>query len=439
MLLGSSVLSRACSRRAPSLSCAIGSRSQQLQELISCQKKKTTFVSASSSITAISAVRGGGGGAARAYSGDSAATGGLQRLENSDQNFAAGVIGTGYFAQNHLSSWAELEGVDVTALCDIDSARLQATAANFNVPDSRCFMNASALFDAVGEGKLDLDFVDIVTQVDTHFDLVTQAAAAGLHVICQKPFATSVEQGVEMVEACDRAGVQLMVHENWRWQPAIVALQTELAAGAVGDPYYTQISFRTPYDVYASQPYLAEGDRFIIEDLGIHLLDVARAIMGEPESMYCRTYRGNPRIKGEDMATMVLGYEGGQSCVVDCSYASSEAPDPFPETFIRVEGSEGTIELSRHGFCLSIYRGDRLHSQRTVPPAAERTYHASPVEVIQDSVYNCQQHWIDCMAGREAWPSSTSGRDNLNTLALVDAAYDSASVQQAVPVTSPFV
>lgn len=287
-----------------------------------------------------------------------------------------------------------------------------------------------------------------------------------------------------------------------------------------------QISFRTPFDVYASQPYLAEGSRFIIEDLGIRafsranlrrgsgrqgsppppqippysaslatrggssqmlyslrpdtdLLDVARAMMGEPSSMYCRTFRRNPRIKGEDVATMVLGFDGaprlspagvpleascscplsrrqpgaatvllvltsalrgvcladGATCVVDCSYGSSQAPDPFPQTSVRVEGSDGTIELARHGFQLSVYRGDKPASQRTVSPAP-RDFHTAPVEAIQDSVYNCQSHWLDCLRS-DTWPAATSGRDNLNTLALVDAAYDSAARQDVVPLHMP--
>ena len=74
-----------------------------------------------------------------------------------------------------------------------------------------------------------------------------------------------------------------MVHENFRFQTPILAVREVLARGTIGRPFFARISWRTGYDVYASQPYLAAEERFIILDLVIHLLDVARCLFGEVE------------------------------------------------------------------------------------------------------------------------------------------------------------
>ena len=112
---------------------------------------------------------------------------------------------------------------------------------------------------------------------------------------------------------------------------------------AIGDPFWGRVSFRSAFDVFSGQPYLAEGKRFIIEDLGIHSLDIARFLFGDVARMTARTRRVNPAIQGEDVATMLLDHEGGVASIVDCSYATRLAVEPFPETLVEVDGSEGSF------------------------------------------------------------------------------------------------
>src|SRR3546814_144192 len=89
-----------------------------------------------------------------------------------------------------------------------------------------------------------------------------------------------------------------------------------------------------------AQPYLAEGDRFIIEDLGIHILDVARLVMGEAATLTCRTQRVNPAVRGEDVATILLGHTSGATSVVDCSYATPVHDELFPQKIGRASCRE---------------------------------------------------------------------------------------------------
>ena len=174
--------------------------------------------------------------------------------------------------------------------------------------------------------------------------------------------------------------------------------------------------------MFSGQPYLAQGERFIVEDLGIHALDVARYLFGDATSLVARTRRVNPAIRGEDVATIMLGHAGDVTSVVDCSYATVLAEEPFPETLVEVDGSEGTIRLGA-GYGLTVAtRGGSRHEDVSPPllPWASRPWHN-----IQDSVAAIQAHWVDCLrSGREP---DTSGRDNLKTLALVEATYASAA------------
>lgn len=325
------------------------------------------------------------------------------------------LIGCGFFAQNQMHGWTDLPGVEIVALCDRDPARLSETARRFGI--TRTYTEAGAMLAAGG-----IDFVDIATTAPSHRPLVELAARAGVHVICQKPFAETLSDARAMVAACDAAGVTLMVHENFRWQSALRAAILAVKAGAIGDPFFGRISFRSGFDVFSGQPYLATGARFIIEDLGIHILDVARALFGDVTRLSATTRRINPAIRGEDVATMLLDHRGEVTSVVDCSYATRRQPESFPETLLEIDGTRGTLRLDA-GYRLVIQTAKGEVVTDVAPPVLP--WAARPWHNIQESVVLIQAHFIDCLA-RGVEPE-TSGRDNLRTLALVEAAYRSAA------------
>ena len=329
------------------------------------------------------------------------------------------LIGCGFFAENHLHAWREVEGAEIVALCDTDPERLAAASEKFGIAATHA--DAEALFAAGG-----FDFVDIATGPATHRALVERAARAGVAVICQKPVAKTTEDAEALVSACAAAGVPLAIHENWRWQSPIRAVRAAIDAGKIGTPFFGRVSFRSAYDVYSGQPYLATDERFIVEDLGIHILDVARFLFGEVTHLAAETRRVNPAIRAEDVATMLMSHAGlgggGVTSVVDCSYATALPEEPFPQTSIEVDGSEGTLRLST-GYALTIHRKDGGTETRDVSPPllpwAEQPWHN-----IQESVFAFQR---DCAcAFAEGRAPETSGADNLRTFALVQAAYASA-------------
>lgn len=328
------------------------------------------------------------------------------------------LIGCGFFARNHLAAWRETPGAEIVALCDHEPAKAAGLAQEFGIP--RSYADAAVLAETEA-----LDFVDIVTTVESHLPLVELFAARRVAVICQKPFARTLAEGQRMVAACESAGVTLMVHENWRWQAPLLAVQRAMASGAIGRPEVSRLSFRHAYDIYAGQPYLLTEKRLALMDIGIHVLDVARAWLGEATRIACRIQRIDPRVAGEDSVSVLLDQDGGARSLVDFCFATTLHPDPFPQTLALVQGSDGVLELDRD-FRL------RVNGAETIVDAAVPAWGARPWHVIQDSVRRIQQHWVEClMSGREP---ATSGRDNLRTLQLVELAYASAEAGRAMAV-----
>jgi len=330
------------------------------------------------------------------------------------------LIGCGFFAQNQLHAWRDIEGVDVVALCDTDHGKLSTTGKDFDI--TRQYTDANQLFDDGG-----FDVVDIATTVPSHRSLVELAARNAVHVICQKPFAQNLADARQMVSAVETTGKTLMIHENFRWQSAVRAVIDEVRIGTIGEPFFGRVSFRSGYDVFSGQPYLAEGKRFIIEDLGIHILDIARALFGDVARLSATTRRINPAINGEDVATMLLHHKSGASSVVDCSYATQRHPETFPQSIIEVDGETGSIRLDA-GYQMTIQSNDSADTRDISPPVlpwASRPWHN-----IQESVRTIQQHFVDCL--QEGRQPETSGRDNLQTLTLVEAAYLSAAENRTV-------
>jgi D-apiose dehydrogenase len=339
-------------------------------------------------------------------------------------NLRGGLIGCGFFAINHLHGWRDAAGVDIVAICDRSEERLRIAGDQFGI--DRRYQDAAAM---IAHEKL--DFVDIATTAPSHRALVELAAANGLAVICQKPVAPTLEDAKAIVAACGKAGVPLMVHENFRWQSPIQTVKSILEAGEIGVPFWGRVSFRSAYDVYSGQPYLAEGKRFIVEDLGIHALDISRFLLGDVLNVSARIKRVNPKIKGEDVATMLLDHGDGVASVVDCSYASALETELFPQTLLEIDGTHGTLRLSA-GYQLTVTAHGRTRLEDLSPPLlpwASRPWHN-----IQESVALIQQHWVDCL--REGRETQTSGRDNLQTFALVEAVYRSAETGQTISVSS---
>jgi predicted dehydrogenase len=321
------------------------------------------------------------------------------------------LIGCGFFAQNHLHAWAQMPEVELVATCDINMDSAQAAAGQFG---GTAYSDAAELLAAE-----ELDFVDIATTPPTHRMMVELAAQHNVAAICQKPLAWDMADAKAMVKAMADKNLPFMVHENFRFQYPMRKVKEVIASGAIGRPFFGRISFRTAHDVYSAQPWCMDAERMIIADVSVHQFDLTRFFLGEPERLFTDAIRVNPKIKGEDVATIVLHLPGA-TCVVDTSYESKSDHNTYPQTFVTIEGTEGTVTLGPD-YHLQVVSPSGVHEEILEIP--QHSWASQPWDCIQDSVVNVQRHWIDCLATGKT--PETSGEDTLRVLDLTLGAYQS--------------
>jgi predicted dehydrogenase len=331
------------------------------------------------------------------------------------------VMGTGFWSNYQIPAWFEVDGVELVAVYNRTVSKAQKVAERFDVP--KVYGDPEELLQ-----KEDLDFVDIITEVPAHAPLVYLAAQYNVPVICQKPMAPDYDTAQKMVEVTRKAGVPFFVHENFRYQTPLRALKGVLGEGHIGQPMRARIQFVHGLEdfVWDNQPILKTLDRFALTDLGSHLLDLARFFFGEPHSLYCQHFQIRGDIAGEDAASIVLKI-GDMVCTCDISYSTKTEWGHFPETFVYIEGKQGTIELAPD-YWIRVTTDQGTHARRYPPPRYSwcdpdyNVAHASMVPIHRDFLKALE-------TGR---PPETSGEDNLKTMRLVYAAYESAGRNQVI-------
>ncbi|WMS43565.1 Gfo/Idh/MocA family oxidoreductase [Acuticoccus sp. MNP-M23] len=334
------------------------------------------------------------------------------------------LIGCGFFAENHMHGWADAAGAEIVAVCDLDRAKADAMAARFGIP--AVYTDAAQMLSAEQP-----DFVDVATTVPSHRPLVELALSHGALTVCQKPFAETYADAKAMVDAADAAGKPLIIHENFRWEAPLMALKAALDSGVIGAPTYARLSFRHGYDVYANQPYLAQTEQFALMDVGLHLFDTARYLLGDVRDIHCRTQSLKPGIAGEDAFVATLRHQGGVVSTIECSFFSKIVPDPFPQTLAWIEGMDGTLELTGD-YTLRLHKEGELTARNVEPDTP--AWGGRPWHAVQDSVVAFQAHVVDVLDGRaEPQPS---GAHNLETLAMALAAYRSAETGATVDLAA---
>jgi predicted dehydrogenase len=335
-----------------------------------------------------------------------------------------GLVGAGFWAQYQLAAWQEASGARCVAVCDRDRGRAERLAAARGV--TKVYTDAAEL---IREERP--DFLDVVTAPPDHGPVVRLAAQSRVPVISQKPMAPTLAECEELVATCREAGIPFAIHENWRWQAPLRRVKELIDSGAIGHPYRCRIDMASGYDVFANQPGLRDDERFVVADMGCHLFDVARCCFGEADSIFCRTMRVRPDIRGEDAATAVLAMDSGRTTVVvNLGYAGTPYErECFPETLVFIEGERGSIEVAP-GCMVRVTTESGTQSTRVLPP--KFSWADPDYAVVQTSMVACQANLLRAL--RAGTPAETDAADNLRTMRLVEAAYESAGSGRAVQV-----
>ncbi len=337
--------------------------------------------------------------------------------------FAA--FGCGFWAKFQIGAWSEIPGVELVALYNRTLSKAKALAEQFNVP--RVYEDPEELLK-----NEKLDFVEIITDVDTHARFTELAVKHGVkNVICQKPMAPSFEEASRMVNLCRDAGVNFYVHENYRWQAPIRRFREIMDSGIIGKPFKARVSFLSGFPVFDNQPFLAELDKFIITDMGSHILDVTRYLFGEVNTLWCQIRSVNPGIRGEDLAVVTLKMKNGMPVYAEMSYASIVEHDSFSTVFILVEGDRGSVYLGPGFEIRTTTRHQTISEIVRFPsyPWADPNYivnHESGIPISRNILAD--------MLGKGK--AENTGDDNFETVKLVWASYESSATGKLIRMDS---
>jgi predicted dehydrogenase len=322
------------------------------------------------------------------------------------------VIGCGMISQFHLRAWQRIPAVEIACLCDPQIERAERLSQNY-ASVARIYSTAEELL-----ATETVDFVDILSPPNLHKEHCLLARDAGAHVICQKPLCVELSDAIELVDAFRDAGKQLCVHDNHRDRPWFRRIRELQKSGFFGVIKYVRLEQHDPQE--PAEEFKLHSSRGIMLEYGVHLVDMMRALLGEPRRVAASFANVNPRVQGESLAVATYDYDGAVA-VIDIAWK----PAPPAHGCLIVEGARGT----------ALYEGTMARGQS----ARFRVYQEgqpvvdemrSPMDDYAESFYLLQRQFTDCMLGFASSPQPAT--ENLHTLRATIAAYDAARTRQII-------
>jgi len=255
------------------------------------------------------------------------------------------VLGAGYFSRFHHESWARMGRAELVGVAD---HRLER-AAQTGHP---AFGSLEQMLERTRP-----DIVDIVIPPAGHGDAIKTALAFGVRaIICQKPFCADLSQAREMTARARAAGIPLIVHENFRFQPWYRRIAQAMGEGRIGSPLQATFRLRPgdgqgPRAYLDRQPYFRQMPRLLIHETGVHWIDTFRFLFGMPVAVYADLRRINPAIAGEDAGYVLFDHPGGVRALFDGNRHLDHAADNTRRTMgeALIEGTQGTLSLGGGG------------------------------------------------------------------------------------------
>ncbi len=333
-------------------------------------------------------------------------------------------VGAGYFSRFHYEAWSRIPEVKIVALCDSNNEKAVAMATEFGIENG--YTTVTEMLD-----KEQPDFIDIITPPETHLQICREAFKRKIHVIVQKALAPTFNEAEMIVNEAKQAGVRLMLHENFRFQPWYREIKKILEEKVIGDTIFSAYFRMRMGDGWGDeaylnrQPYFREMERLLVYETGIHFIDTFRYLFGEIKEVYSKLRKLNPVIKGEDAGIVHFEFENGVQVVWDANRYNESLAENSRYTFgeLLIEGNNGSIRL---------YNNGTITIQTLGSPERIHAYHHPKSNFAGDCVYTIQQHFVDCLVNKK--PFETSGSDYLNNIKIQETVYESAA--KGIPVTT---
>ncbi|WP_432546482.1 Gfo/Idh/MocA family protein [Kineococcus sp. SYSU DK004] len=315
-----------------------------------------------------------------------------------------------------------------TAVVDPHEPTLRAAQEALELPDEVCFTTlADALAAVECEGVL------LTTPVTTHVPLALQALEAGKHVLVEKPFASTAEEAATAVRRAEELGLVLQVSQNYRAYPAPRAVRRLLAEGALGRVGAIDVDFRkwdndAPADTYGHYRF----PHPLLHDMAIHHFDALRQVTGQ-EAVRVHAVASNPPFSNyREPAAAVVTVEMSDGVVVSYrgSWVSRGADTPWGGEW-NITGELGSISFATRSGGEDALEGDVvvLHPAGGEPDVVP----LEPMPVWGRSAG--LQQFAAAVRGGPA--PDVTGRDNLGSVALMEAATESARTGRPVDVVVP--
>ncbi len=333
-----------------------------------------------------------------------------------------GFTGTGYISKRHARAAGAIEGVELAAIVNHRQESMAAFAEELDIP-----RQYSRIEDLLEAGSIDAVVISTPNYLHAHETIA--ALHAGVHVLVEKPMAMNAVEAGRMLRASEKNGARLMVAHCWRFDQEVRWLRRQVDQDRLGPILRTK-----GYGVHANwgpggwftQAKFAGGGA--LADMGIHALDTARYLMGDPwpQSVFARigTYYGDFEV--DDTGVILIDWDNGA-----VSYLESGWWQPH------VDGPEASTQLyGRKGF------GSVYPTLLGMPnPQAESVDEVNPgypfprEEHAPQEMYEAQMdEFIDCI--RSGRTPSPGGLEGLVNMLVVDAAYQSARSGQVVPIVA---
>lgn len=341
------------------------------------------------------------------------------------KDFRIGILGSGFIVNDcHLVAYRKA-GFNPVAIASRTRAHAAQAAERHSI--SKIYDSCEQLLDAP-----EIEVLDIAVPPHAQASLIHAACKRKTvrGILAQKPLGMNYGEAVQIVRACEEAGIILAVNQNMRYDQSVRAGKTLLENGTIGEPVIATIDMR---GIPHWMPWQADMGWVTLRIMSIHHLDTFRYWFGDPERIYC-SVRPDPRTKfphTDGICTYILEYANGLRCVgIDDTWtgpAREGAPADIRIEW-RIEGLNG-LAIGNIGWCQDPYT-----TPSTIRYAArgDRDFYRP----------SWKESWFpDAFAGTMAQllialetnaEPVVSGRDNLKTMALVDAGYRSAAEHRAI-------
>jgi UDP-N-acetyl-2-amino-2-deoxyglucuronate dehydrogenase len=344
------------------------------------------------------------------------------------KTFGFGILGAGLVSPFHANAVIHSQGGKLAGICDMSKERADKLAAQFSV---KAFYS---LEDMLSDPAIDI--VNICLPNHLHHDAVLKCAAAGKHVLTEKPPAMTLRETDEMIEACRKAGVKFGCTVQCRVRKSIQAIKSAVDSGRFGKLLHADAYmkwFRST-EYYHSDPWRssrASGAGVTVQH-AFHYIDLLQYLMGPGQQVEARmTNLAHPSVDLEDTVSAFVRFANGAQGVVQASTAL------WPGTDVRIEinGTEGTAIVTGEKMAVWQFRDDKPEDEdiRKLGSTAQKTGAGGAADFGYADHQVVIQDMIDAInEGREVVIPVSSVRP---TLEIVLAMYESA--EKRTPVTLP--